>query len=530
MKKYCFVITAVLSLLNFTRLSAQVTTADNDDLVVITQSGKVKGSMLNGVMVFKSIPYAAPPVGEHHFAIPAPHLPWQGTRDATKQGPSAPFPKQAAGDIDDTPTLGKGWIKGDDFLTTNVWTPATGDKHLPVMVYIHGGAFVIGTSDVPLFDGTAFAKKGVVMVSLNYRMGIEGFLKIPGVPSNLGIRDQIAALKWVQDNIAAFGGDKDNVTVFGESAGAISVGVLIASPAALGLFKRCIMQSGSGQAALSGEQADRIATQYAKTLKIKNSRESYLNFTPEELLAAQPKVTPKMLQLKTKTHEDPTGGVAIFFPVIDGDIIPDMPLTTVRNKQASEYDLLLGYNTDEMNLFLIPTGVLKKIKLPLVLNIAVRKVHPAPAPLIALFRKEYPKKNLGEIFSAILTSYQAQVPAIRFANAQAASGGKTFMYEFAWPSSVKNGIYGSYHGLEMPFVFNNLQSKGERGMLGPEGGPQQLADKMQDAWVKFATNGSPGWDAYTTTERKTMLIDTNWELQTNPHAKVLAAWDGVRDK
>lgn len=103
------------------------------------------------------------------------------------------------------------------------------------------------------------------------------------------------------------------------------------------------------------------------------------------------------------------------------------------------------------------------------------------------------------------------------------------MYEFAWPSSVKNGIYGSYHGVEMPFVFNNLQSKGERGMLGPERGPQQLADKMQDAWVKFATNGSPGQDAYTTTERKTTLIDTNWELQTNPHAKVLAAWDGVRD-
>ena len=139
-----------------------------------------------------------------------------------------------------------------------------------------------------------------------------------------------------------------------------------------------------------------------------------------------------------------------------------MPLTIVRNKQAAAYGLLLGYNTDEMNLFLIPTGVLKKIKCPLVLNIAIRKVYPAPAPLIALFRKEYSKKTLGEIFSAILTSYQAQVPAIKFANVHTPLGGKTFIYEFAWPTSVKNGIYGSCHGVEMPFVFNNLQSKGER--------------------------------------------------------------------
>ena len=146
-----------------------------------------------------------------------------------------------------------------------------------------------------------------------------------------------------------------------------------------------------------------------------------------------------------------------------------MPLTTVRYKQAAACGLLLGYNIDEMNLFLISTAVLKKIKLPLVLNIAILTAHPTPVPLIALFRKKYPKKNLGEIFSAILTSYQAQVTAIRFANAHTALGGKTFIYEFAWPSSVNTGIYGSYHGVEIPFIFNNLQSKGEIGMLGPEG-------------------------------------------------------------
>jgi para-nitrobenzyl esterase len=529
MIKYYFSAVAIALIFNCVSLDAQVAHTDDTGLIVGTQSGKVKGSQENGVFVFKNIPYAAPPVGEHYFAAPAPHLPWQGIRDATGQGPTAPFHRPVAGDIENTSSFGEGWIKGEDFLVTNVWTPSTEDKKLPVMVYIYGGAFVIGASDVPLFNGTSFAKKGVVMVSFNYRLGIEGFLKIPGVPTNIGIRDQIAALHWVQDNIAAFGGDKDNVTVFGESAGAISVAVLMTSPAAKGLFKRCIMESGSGQAALSGEQADRIASQYAKTLKIKNSRDAYMHFTPEQLLAAQPKVTPKMLHLETDTHPDPTGGVAIFFPVIDGDIIPDMPLKEIRNKQAADYDLLIGYNTDEMNFFLIPTGLLKKIKLNLILNKAVQAIHPAPAALIAVFKKEYPKKNLGELFSAILTSYQAQVPSIRFANAQAQSGAKTFMYEFAWPSSVKGGIYGAYHGLEMPFVFNNLQSKGERGMLGPLGGPQELADKMQDAWVKFATTGNPGWNNYTTDERNTMLINKKWQLQTNPHQKVLAAWDGVRD-
>ncbi len=426
-----------LSLLASLTGNAQI---DNNskDIIVTTELGKVRGRIVNGVSVFKSIPYAAPPVGNQRFAAPVKHQPWNDIRDAVTKGPTAPFPLPKKGDIDDKPTFGEGWVKGDDFLANNIWSPDVNGK-LPVMVFIHGGAFVLGTSDVPLFDGTSFAKKGVVMVSMNYRMGIEGFLKIKGVPTNIGIRDQIASLRWVKDNIAAFGGDPENVTVFGESAGAISISVLMVSPAAKGLFKRCIMQSGSGQAVLSGEQGDRIANQYAKTLKIKNTRKSYLKFSPEELLAAQPKVNPKTVNLETESHADPTGGVILFFPVLDKEIIPDMPLRVMKNNQKKEYELLIGYNTDEMNYFLIPTGLLKKIKLNLILNKAVQTVHPAPSALIAVYKKVYPKKNLGELFSTILTSYQAQVPSVRFANAHSKSSGKTFMYEFAWPSSVKNG-------------------------------------------------------------------------------------------
>ena len=500
----------------------------SNNVVVKTEAGSVRGQVTSGISIFKNIPYAAAPVGIYKFAAPAKHPAWEGTRDAIQTGPTAPYPQPKEGDIEDKITF-PGWVKGDDFLTANVWTPEVNGNGLPVIVYIHGGAFVLGASDVPLFDGTNFAKKGVVLVSFNYRMGIEGFLKIKGVPSNLGIRDQIAALKWVQNNIAAFGGDKNNVTLYGESAGAISVGVLLTSPATEGLFKRAIMQSGSGQAVLSGQQADRIAQQYAKTLRIQNTRADYMKFSPEELLASQPKVNPKMVKLETEDFPDPSGGVSLYFPFIDGDIIPKMPVINARNGAGGSRELLIGYNTDEMNYFLVPTGLLKKIKFNVVLNLAVKKVHPAPSALITVYKKAYPNKNLGELFSAILTSYQAQVPSIRFANAHAGFG-KTYMYEFAWRSSVANGTYGAYHGLALPFVFNNLDiATGEKGMVGAAGAPAELADKMQNAWVQFAKTGNPGWDAYDKTDRKTILINTTWKLEKKPHEKVLAAWDGVRD-
>ncbi len=494
LKKYSLTTIAFL-LFRFYAGNAQVSNNVEEGVIVQTEAGKVQGKTTEGVAAFKSIPYAAPPVGKLRFAAPVKPTAWDGIRNATTFGATPPSPYQVkTSGIDETPIYGQGWVKGDDYLTANVWTPNINAQRLPVMLYIYGGAFVIGSSNVPLFDGTNFAKKGIVMVSFNYRLGIEGFMKIEGVPTNIGIRDQIAAMQWVHDNIAAFGGDPDNVTIFGESAGAISVGVLLVSPAAKGLFKRAIMQSGSGQAVFSGKQADIIANKYAKTLNIKNDRDDYAKFTPEELMAAQAKVTPKMVGLETDEYADPSGGVALFFPVIDGDIVPDMPLKILQNGTGGEYDLMLGYNTDEMNTFLIP------------------------------------KKNKGELFSAILTSYQAQIPAIRYANAHAKLGIKTYMYEFAWPSSFQNGEYGAYHGLEMPFVFNNLKNlTGERGMLGPKGAPQTLAGKTQDAWVQFAKTGNPGWEAYTTTERKTMLINTTWQLQTNPHAKIITAWDGVRE-
>lgn len=201
--------------------------------IVETRTGAVGGVTEGAVTRFLGIPYAAPPAGARRFALPQAHPLWTGVREAAVPSPNAPQRIRAVPGVDVHPLIGHGWTPGDDYLTLNIWKPAGDQARLPVMVFIHGGGFVLGSKDAPVQDGSAFARDGVLLVAINYRMGVEGFLPIPGVPTNLGLRDQLFALRWVQDNIAAFGGDPANVTVFGESAGAMSVANLIASPRAM---------------------------------------------------------------------------------------------------------------------------------------------------------------------------------------------------------------------------------------------------------------------------------------------------------
>ncbi|GDY50024.1 hypothetical protein SVIO_006470 [Streptomyces violaceusniger] len=279
------------------------------DSVVTTARGTVRGLRQDdGTAAFLNIPYAAPPRGAGRFAPPRPHEPWGGVRDATVPGPNAPQSERRLGSVDMSPYFGTGWSRGEDYLTVNVFTPAAANGDLPVMVFVHGGGFVAGSTRSALYDGSAFARDGVVLVTLNYRLGIAGFLDIPGAPANRGLLDVVAALRWVSENIAAFGGDPHNVTLFGQSAGATIVGGVLATREATGLFRRAIVQSGSGLGAFTTEQAARVTKAAAEVLGIEPHVDAFADIPDERLVEAASRLAG--IDLRTDTHYDPLIGLS----------------------------------------------------------------------------------------------------------------------------------------------------------------------------------------------------------------------------
>src|SRR6266487_2213998 len=422
--------------------------------VVRTRSGAVRGRYERGVATFKGIPFAAPPVGQWRFAAPVPPQPWDGVREASAFSPTPPqvdLSSQRMPGLDLRPIVGESWRKGDDYLTLNVWTPDPGAQELPVMVFIYGGAFVSGASSTPLYDGARFARDGVVLVSFNYRLGVEGFLPLNGGETNVGLRDQIAALTWIQDNIAAFGGDPNEVTIFGESSGALSVDTLLAVPSATGLFRRAISQSGGAQQTMSIEQASRVAARLGEILGISPTRESFASLSFEQLVAAQSQLLPGSLDLTTAR---------------DGDLISAQPVDAVRRGASATVDLLIGTNSQEMNLYYVPTGFLNLIDNDEKVCAGIRGRHPEPEKLVAAYRASRPDASSGELFSAIMTDWMFYLPSVRLAEAHAPRAGGTYLYEFAWPSPVSGGKLDACHGLELGFVFDTLDTP---GLTGPEG-------------------------------------------------------------
>ncbi|MEU7002291.1 carboxylesterase family protein [Nonomuraea sp. NPDC046570] len=448
-----------------------------------TRQGRVRGRIKDGVAAFLGIPYAAPPFGPHRFGPPAPPAPWEGVRDALEFGPTAPKrPYRPPLDrlIPDPD------IPGDDCLNLNVWTPE-GAEGLPVMVWIHGGSLRNGSNSLSLYDGGAFARDGVVLVSVNYRLGVEGFAVFPDAPSNRGLLDQLAALRWVRDNIAAFGGDPGNVTVFGESAGAISIGALLAGPHSAGLFHRAILQSGPPHA-VSPEDGAKITRIIAKRLGVAPTAAAFAAVDRELLLTAQAEATAK---------GNPLSGGAGFQVVIDGDTVPSHPLEALRAGTAGEIDLLVGSNTEEYRLWFVPTGVVDRVG-RLALRLALAKFR-IKGRVAKVYQANRPGARPGEILGALATDLLLRVPLNRLADSRA----RTFVYEFGWRSPMEG--LGACHALEIGFVFDTLRTPGQLTLAGPDA-PQELADAMHRAWIAFAESGDPGWPAWDAT-RPVMLFD-----------------------
>ncbi|AZQ32247.1 carboxylesterase/lipase family protein [Streptomyces cyaneochromogenes] len=490
------------------------------DPVVITAKGAVRGLRQDGTAAFLNIPYAAPPLGAGRFAPPQRHEPWDGVRDATELGPNAPQSERKLGSVDMSPYFGTGWARGEDYLTVNVFTPAAAGGGLPVMVFVHGGAFVAGSTRSAMYDGSAFARDGVVLVTLNYRLGIAGFLHLPEAPANRGLLDVVAALRWVQENIAAFGGDPHNVTLFGQSAGATIVGGILATPEATGFFRRAIVQSGSGLAAFTTEQAARVTRAAAESLGIEPRAAAFAEVSDERLAEAASRLAG--IDLQTETHSDPLVGLSPFSLVLD-----TQPAQSVAAGLGNDIDLLIGTTAEEGNLYLVPLGKYDTSTARDVDAVAARS-HPNPAELIETYKKARPKASFGELRSAILGDALFGAGSWALAEAHAAHPeSATFCYEFAWRSHALDGRLGATHTMELPFVFDlpHLpQLHGPGGLLGPAKPPADLAARMHETWVRFARTGNPGWDPYDTERRPTMRIDAEWTQLDDPRGQERQAW------
>ncbi|HEY2685731.1 MAG TPA: carboxylesterase family protein [Steroidobacteraceae bacterium] len=474
------------------------------DPVVRTRYGSVRGSRNSGVCRFMSVPYAAPPVGTRRLRVPEPPLRWDGVRDARIAGANAPQMLRAFPRIDLSPLVGAGWHPGDDFLTLNIVTPKSGGSKLPVLVFIHGGAFVAGSSFAAVHAGDAFARDGIVYVAINYRLGVEGFLPIPGVPTNLGLRDQIAALSWVRDNIAAFGGDPDQLTVAGESAGAMSLANLIVSPLARGLIRRAIVQSGHGSMVRSLEVAGRTVAEVAQHLGGEASAEMFRATTLADSAGAVAAVSrPEVrLDLRERSGWDAGFGLSRFLPVVGDEVLPDHPLEALLRGEGAGVDLLIGTTREEMNIYLVPTGVKPSIGAP-----AAEAFLNSSAPRARQLLEAYGIERTpcaGDALCAALTDLVFRLPARRFA---AAHKGPAHVYEFTWRSPACDGQLGACHGLELPFVFDSLGTcTGPNGVAG-ENPPQEMASRIHKLWVDFVCRGSLPWPEYEATRRHCHLID-----------------------
>ncbi len=457
-----------------------------------------------GTAVFLGIPYAAPPVGALRFAAPAPPVAWDGVRAATAFGPTAPkvaYPDTFAALLPDPE------IPGDDCLSVNVWTPdpAPGAR-LPVMVWIHGGAHTRGSSAVPVYDGSAFARDGVVLVSFNFRLGVLGYGLFPDAPANRGLLDQIAALEWVRDNIEAFGGDPGRVTVFGESAGAISIGSLLAAPRAAGLFARAVLQSGAPEV-LPRVKVRTMVRRMASLLKVDATAAAFTATALPHLLAAQAAVLRK---------SGPLLGGPAFGLVTDPGTVPDDPLDALATGAASgQVPLLLGWTSDEYRLWLAPTGGMRLLDRMGPLAVALARVRAGKdRAAVRALRGALPAASPAEFAGQLLTDALLRDPLRRLAGARRAA--PSFLYEFGWPSGVPG--LGACHALELGFVFDTLAAP-EASWLAGQDAPQELADEMHAAWVRFAVTGDPGWaawkarsdggaDGYSTGPSMTLLM--NW--------------------
>jgi para-nitrobenzyl esterase len=503
--------------------------------IVDTKYGKLEGTEDGGLHVFKDIHYATPPVGDKRWLAPEPPAPWTGVRNATQWNTQA-WQGAASGTgatsvfflAADNPK------RNEDCLVLNVFTPGVDDAKRPVLVWIHGGGFGGGTGCTPAYSGANVARRGdVVVVTINYRVGVLGFLNLSEItkgriPStgNEGLLDQVMALQWVQDNISAFGGDAGNVTIYGESAGGMSVGALMAFEPARGLFHRASPISGAGSCCILRDRAVDVSDRFMKALDLspKDDIDKLLAMHPEDLMAAAGKV------------RTPNGGM-IFSPVVDGTQLPDIPLECIRNGSADGISVLTGTTRDEWRLFIAQTPATEDEN---ELIAELGKHVDRPEELFAGYKDLRGKAGADtdpiSIYAAIETARKMWWPCIKLCEAMGARGQDAYQYLFTWPSpyTMANGKpLAMSHAVVCGYIFGTYNINDDAvGFFGSGEAADTLAGHVMDTWINFARTGNPqtealsNWASYDSQTRTTAILGDPAEIVNAPFEEERALWEG----
>jgi para-nitrobenzyl esterase len=500
--------------------------------VVTTTSGKLEGIFENGLYVFKGVPFAEPPVGPLRWMPPQPVKKWSGTRPAKKYGSISPQNLMPI-PIPGGPMYGN-MTQDEDCLTLNIWTPGLDASRRPVLFWIHGGAFVIGSGCESFLDSGVLPRRGdIVFVSINYRLGAFGFLNLDEVTGgripatgNEGLLDQITALDWVVANIKTFGGDPDNITVSGFSAGAMSTGNLLSMPLARGKFQKAINRSGSGNVVGTVASAAKMAGKYLEILGLAGRDVDALRkLTTKQLLDAQQELNIKMREAEQRATP--------FQPVMDDKVLPEWPLVAIKKGSAKNIPVIAGTSLDELKMSRTMDPNMRNLDDARLVR-ELKNLLPAERVpgFIDSYRSALKRRGVGsspvEIMGQIFADYLFRIPTIQLIEAQRDNGAPAYNYLFTLKSPAMGGVLGAMHGLDNPFLFGCL----DKEFSGDGLEEQSLAVKMQDTTIAFMRTGNPScesigtWPVYGK-DRLTMILDKKTRIEAAPYEEERRVWDGI---
>jgi para-nitrobenzyl esterase len=496
----------------------------NQNFVIAeTAFGKIRGEEVQGIKIFKGVPYGAATAGQNRFMPPANPAQWTGVRDALRYGPSAPQTNPGATRAVSPLAVASANLppESEDCLVLNVWTPALKDgRKRPVLFWCHGGGFVSGSGSSPGTDGANLARRGdVVVVTINHRLNVLGFTYLAefggsdfAESGDAGMLDIVHALRWVRNNIEQFGGDPNTVMIFGQSGGGRKVGTLLAMPSAKGLFHRAVIESGPTIRLVERDQAIRVAEMLLAKLNVSKAQVRELQKLPvDRIMGAYFSVVKDM-----GGQDQMTQG---FSPTVDGVAVPKHPFHPAASPISADVPLMLGSTRTEMTLqsdeaafSLDEAGMRSRLK---------NLIGADSESVIEVYRKVNPGATPSDLFFLIASDYRYGAPIMKIAERRAALGkAPVYLYYFTWETPVQGGRLKSPHTIEIPFAFDNVQIS--RQITGGGADAMALADKVSDAWIAFARTGDPNtpklprWPAFNSAERPTMVINNQSRVVSDP--------------